>query len=220
MVWLHTRNPLVVDIQHDCSAKLALILQVMYLSSRLKDRAEAERKWSNEQTYFQTPGAFFVGCWAYISSAYAQLNLKKSTNSAAASISACQAFFPWPNMVAAIISYLYFPAIKSAAFKNTAARSENGRVDHSFFASRAPVIASLTCSVVACEEDANVVAWLDGMYCGDLSFVVIFGRLVSYCLPFRWNQSWWTGEQTYVFAIDYDGYFDWHFALQDLYSIL
>src|SRR3954464_1769202 len=68
-------------------------------------------------TLFHTPGELCAGCCAYNSSAYCTLNLKKSTSSAAESISACQAFFPCPNIVAAIISYLYFPDIKSAAFK-------------------------------------------------------------------------------------------------------
>lgn len=37
-------------------------------------------------------------------------------SSAAASISACHAFFPWPSMVAAQILARYFPLIRSAAY--------------------------------------------------------------------------------------------------------
>jgi hypothetical protein len=40
-------------------------------------------------------------------------------------------------MVAAIISYLYFPAIRSAALRKMAARSEKGRDSHAGFAASA-----------------------------------------------------------------------------------
>ena len=67
--------------------------------------------------------------------------LKKSQSSAAASISACQAFLPWPTMVAAMISYRYFPDMRSAAFKNTAARSANDKLSQAGLAARAESIA-------------------------------------------------------------------------------
>src|SRR5947207_7586472 len=116
------------------------------------------KKNNRKTTYFQTPGEFATGCELYRSSAYWELNFKKSTVSATASISACQAFLPCPNIVAANISYLYFPEIKSAAFRKTDARSEKGNVDHVALSFNAAVMASLTCSVVACEHKARVVA--------------------------------------------------------------
>lgn len=103
------------------------------------------------------PGEFFGGCCAYNSSAYTTLNLKKSTNSAAASISACQAFFPCPRMVAAITSYLYFPAIRSAAFKKMAALSAKGKFSHSGLAARAASIAADTWADEACDDEARVI---------------------------------------------------------------
>lgn len=69
--------------------------------------------------------------------------------SAAASISACQAFFPCPNMVAAMTSNLYFPAIKSAALRKIAALSAHGISSHSGLAFKAPSIAAWTVSGVA-----------------------------------------------------------------------
>ena len=44
--------------------------------------------------------------------------MERERTSAAASISACQAFLPCPSMVAAQIFALYFPLIKSAACKS------------------------------------------------------------------------------------------------------
>ena len=71
---------------------------------------------------------------------YLTLNLQKSINSAAASISACQAFFPCPSIVAANNLYLYFPAAKSAAFKKIADLSVNARFCHAGFTANAPLI--------------------------------------------------------------------------------
>lgn len=78
-------------------------------------------------------------------------HLKKSHNSAAASISACHAFFPCPSIVNAMISYRYFPLIRSAAFRKIAARSANGRSSHSDLAARANSIALNTSCGVAFE---------------------------------------------------------------------
>src|SRR6266550_4427526 len=54
------------------------------------------------KTYFHDPGAFLGGCCAYNSSTNLTPKRKKSASSAAASISACQAFLPWPSIVAAM----------------------------------------------------------------------------------------------------------------------
>jgi hypothetical protein len=43
-----------------------------------------------------------------------------------------------------MISYLYFPAIRSAAFRKMAALSENGRDSHAGFAASAASIAAET----------------------------------------------------------------------------
>jgi hypothetical protein len=65
-------------------------------------------------------------------------------------------------MVAAIISYLYFPAIKSAALRNMAARSEKGRDSHAGFAASAASIAEETSEGEAFEYDAIVEEWFAG----------------------------------------------------------
>ena len=70
-------------------------------------------------------------------------DLKKSHNSAAASISACHAFLPWPIIVAATILDRYFPEIKSAAFKKMAALWLNGSFSQELLAPSAPSMASL-----------------------------------------------------------------------------
>ena len=76
---------------------------------------------------------------------------KKSHSSAAASISACHAFFPCPSIAAAITSYRYLPAIRSAALRNIAALSAKGRVSHARFAERADSIALDTSESLAFE---------------------------------------------------------------------
>lgn len=132
-----------------------------------------------EELYFQMPGEFFGGCWAYNSSAYTTLNLKKSINSAAASISACQAFFPCPRIVAAITSYLYFPAIRSAAFRKMAALSAKGRFSHSGLAARAASMAADTWAGEACDEDARAVPWAEGIFWRTTELVVMDSELIS-----------------------------------------
>jgi hypothetical protein len=63
------------------------------------------------------------------------------------------------------MSYLYFPAIRSAAFRNTAARSANGRDSHAGFAARAASIAAETSDGKAFEYEAMVEEWLEGFCC-------------------------------------------------------
>jgi hypothetical protein len=75
--------------------------------------------------------------------------------------------------VAAIISYLYFPAIRSAAFKNTAARSAKGRDSHAGFAARAASIAAETSDGEAFEYVAIVEEWFEGFCCWDMVEVLI-----------------------------------------------
>ena len=62
-------------------------------------------------------------------------------------------------------SYLYFPEIKSAALRKTAARSANGNDSHAGFAARAASIARLTSSVLALEYFATTSEWEDGSCC-------------------------------------------------------
>jgi hypothetical protein len=83
--------------------------------------------------------------------------------SAAASISACHAFLPCPNIVAAINLYLHFPLTSSAAFKNIAARSAQGIASHSALAARAPSMACAMCSGVASEKVQIDLAWSCGI---------------------------------------------------------
>lgn len=125
-------------------------------------------------TYFQTPGELCTGCSPYVSSAYLTLNLKKSHSSAAASISACHAFFPCPTIVAAMISYLYLVEIRSAALRKTAARSAKGRFDHDSWAARAASMALLTSSVLAFEYFATTSACDEGLCCVRIEELVIY----------------------------------------------
>jgi hypothetical protein len=62
--------------------------------------------------------------------------------SAAASISACHTFFPWPKIVAAKSLYRCLSLLKrSAALRKMAARSFQGNDSHSSFAASAPSMA-------------------------------------------------------------------------------
>lgn len=92
-------------------------------------------------------------------------HLKKSQSSAAASISACQAFFPCPIIVAAMISYRYLVLIKSAALRKTAALSANGSDSHDGLAFKARSIASATSVVVPLWYLHTLLAWSDGSIC-------------------------------------------------------
>lgn len=60
------------------------------------------------------------------------------------------------------MSYLYFPAIRSAAFKKIAALSEKGRDSHAGFAASAASMAADTSDGEALEYEATVEEWLEG----------------------------------------------------------
>ena len=100
--------------------------------------------------------------------------LRKSQSSAAASISACHAVFPWPNIVAAISSYRYFPLTRSAALRNTAALSAKGNVSHAGFAARAESIAFETSEELACEYLATCSTCDEGFGCAWIDSVSIY----------------------------------------------
>lgn len=101
-------------------------------------------------------------------------HLKKSHSSAAASISACHAFFPWPTIVAAMMSYRYLVDTRSAALRKTAARSAKGRFAHASWAANASSIALLTSAVLAFEYFATISAWEDGFCCVRMDEFVIY----------------------------------------------
>lgn len=71
------------------------------------------------------------------------------------------------------MSYLYFPAIRSAALRNTAARSENGRDSHAGFAASAASMAVETSEGEALEYEATVEEWFDGFCCFEIDDVLI-----------------------------------------------
>src|SRR4051794_30479915 len=92
-------------------------------------------------------------------------HLKKSHSSAAASISACHAFLPCPTIVAAMMSYLYLVEMRSAALRNTEARSANGNDSHDGFTANAALIAFLTSAGLAFEYLATTSACEEGLCC-------------------------------------------------------
>jgi hypothetical protein len=83
-----------------------------------------------------------------------------------------------------MISYRYFLAIKSAAFKKIAALSENGRDSHSAFAARAASIAAETSDGEAFEYEAIVEEWFDGFCCLEIEEVLIYGCQSQSAEPF------------------------------------
>jgi hypothetical protein len=91
------------------------------------------------------------------------LKRQKSMSSAAESISAWNAVFDCPSMVAALTVARQLLASSSAAFRNTAARSSQGQRDHSRCAAAAASIASVTCSAPAFCQSASTWAWACGM---------------------------------------------------------
>ena len=99
--------------------------------------------------YLHIPSVVRVGCLSSSSAAKLQFWRQKSAVSAAASISACQIFLPWPSIVAAMSSYRYLPVTSSAALRKMDARSTKGVFSQSFLAFRADSIAAETCSLVA-----------------------------------------------------------------------
>ena len=90
------------------------------------------------------------------------LNRQKSISSQAASISAWNAVFDCPSMVAALSVSRQGPASRSAAFRKIAARSSNDMARHAgaaFFAAATAAAASLrvaffTCPACACARAA------------------------------------------------------------------
>ena len=68
-------------------------------------------------------------------------------------------------MVAAIISYRYLVEMRSAALRNTEARSANGSDSHDGFAANAALIAFLTSAELALEYLATTSACEDGLCC-------------------------------------------------------
>lgn len=76
-------------------------------------------------------------------------------------------------MVAAMTSYLYFPLIKSAALRKTAARSENGRLSQSSFAANAASMAVLTSAVDAFDHFATTLRCEAGLICDSESGALI-----------------------------------------------
>lgn len=91
------------------------------------------------------------------------LGHKPPQTSAAQSISAWYAFFPWPIIVAAIMWYRYGPRIMAAARWKIAARSWREVRAHCFLAPRAPRMAFSTSSGVACEYLASASLWSNGV---------------------------------------------------------
>src|SRR4030095_3831019 len=83
--------------------------------------------------WFQTVW-LLSGCSDSSSCANATLNRQKSTSSDAASISAWNAVFDWPSIVAETTVERHEVVSSSAARRNTAARSSNDQLDHSFLA--------------------------------------------------------------------------------------
>lgn len=77
-------------------------------------------------------------------------------------------------MVTAMMSYRYLEEMRSAALRNTAARSANGRFSHDVFASRAASIALLTSAVLALEYLATTSACEEGSCCVRIEEFVIY----------------------------------------------
>lgn len=71
-----------------------------------------------------------------------------------------------------MISHLYFVLMRSAAFKNTAARSVNGKLSQAGFAASAESIACLISAEEALEYLATGTEWEEGLYCVEMLDVV------------------------------------------------
>jgi hypothetical protein len=78
-----------------------------------------------------------------------------------------------------MISYRYLPAIRSAALRNMAARSEKGRDSQAGLAASAASIAADTSEVEAFEYDAIVEEWLAGFCWVDMDDVLIYRNQYS-----------------------------------------
>ena len=110
---------------------------------------------------FHTP-ALERGCSASTCRPKCTLNRRKSMNSAAASISACNDDFDWPRMVAALSVSRHGPDSSSAARRITAARSSYGRSRQAGPAASAASTASATSAEVASAEVPSTAAWRCG----------------------------------------------------------
>ena len=82
-----------------------------------------------------------------------------------------------------MISYLYFVLMRSAAFRNTAARSANGKLSQAGFAAKADLIACLTSAEeallylaigVECDEGLPCVRMLAVVTCHEQLIWTIF----------------------------------------------
>jgi hypothetical protein len=76
-------------------------------------------------------------------------------------------------MVAAMISYRYLVETRSAALRNTAARSANGSDSHAGLASSAHSIALWTAAVSALEYFATTSEWDEGLCCVRMELFLI-----------------------------------------------
>ena len=84
-------------------------------------------------------------------------------SSQAASISAWKIVFDWPSMVAAFKVSRQVVVSRSAALRNTAARSSHGQLAHSARASRAAAMAAVTSSGRALWKSASTWPWSCGI---------------------------------------------------------
>ena len=109
------------------------------------------------------------GCSEYNFVTYWALNLKKSINSHAASISAWYTFFDWAIIVAALIFALYGPANNSAAFRKIATLWFHGKFDQFSFAANAFSIAISIWDFSARLNFPILCLWSWG---GDISFLL------------------------------------------------
>ena len=97
---------------------------------------------------------------------YSTLKRRKSISSQAASISAWCAVFDWPSIVAASSVSRHGPASRSAARRNTDARSSHGQRDQSFHASAAAAIAECTSAAPPCWTSASTCSRSCGITAG------------------------------------------------------
>lgn len=84
-----------------------------------------------------------------------------------------------------MISYLYLVLMRSAAFRNMAARSAKGKLSHAGFAASAESIACLTSSEEALEHLATEVEKDEGFACvTTLSVVTLPRTSMRHCFHF------------------------------------
>lgn len=107
-----------------------------------------------------------------------------------------------------MISYLYFVEIKSAALRNTAARSANGSDSHAGFAARAESIAFFTSTELALEYLATTSAWDEGSCCVRIEELLICNRISTTYLASLERR------ETYIFTTNSDRDLNWTPLLQ------